>query len=534
MPITPRNNYEVSRIFIASPGDLKDERARFRAVIEKVNAVKAYRDGKHLEAVGWEDTLPGRGRPQALINEDLLTCDLVLFLVWKRWGTPTGEYSSGFAEEFALAQENEIDALLYFRRVPEMMLADPGDQLKQVLAFRTEREKQRDFLYQFYEDDAEWEELVFRHLCNWLDNLREIEPPPTITDREEAERIQALEEALKKTQDAQVQAALKMVEKAWKAANNGLLTEAETRFACAVEVVEAPHVLNEYGVFLKRLGWFERAEKRFKQVIAWGEQAEDASWVAIGSGNLSSVYLARGDLAEAESMFRQALSLHELVGSREGMAIQYGNLGIVSLIRGDLKEAESMFGQALSLNQELGRKEGMASAYGNLGNMYRARDDLKKAESMYLHSLILYKSLGLKEGMAIQYGNLAVVYEKCGDLVRAESLYRQALSLHESIGSREGMAIQYGNLGVLYLECGDLEEAESRFGQALSLNQELGRREGMAYNQMNLGTLRAKQGRISQARDYWQQALKLFTQLGSPNAAAVQGWLDELAENDEA
>ena len=80
---------EVVRIFIASPGDVRKERLAFRDVIKKVNKVKAEAKGKLLKAVAWEDTLPGRGRPQELINEDLIASDLVMMLLWRRWGSPT-------------------------------------------------------------------------------------------------------------------------------------------------------------------------------------------------------------------------------------------------------------------------------------------------------------------------------------------------------------------------------------------------------------------------------------------------------------
>src|ERR1022692_1811376 len=51
--------------------------------------------GVQLDALGWEDTLPGKGRPQGLINADLKNADLIVFVFWKRWGTPTGSFSSG-------------------------------------------------------------------------------------------------------------------------------------------------------------------------------------------------------------------------------------------------------------------------------------------------------------------------------------------------------------------------------------------------------------------------------------------------------
>ena len=79
-----------------------------------------------------ENALPGKGRPQELINEDVNSCDLFVLLLWRRWGTPSGKYSSGTEEEFELARQlseankGKPAIWLYFKKVPDEMLAEPG------------------------------------------------------------------------------------------------------------------------------------------------------------------------------------------------------------------------------------------------------------------------------------------------------------------------------------------------------------------------------------------------------------------------
>jgi hypothetical protein len=158
-------------VFIASPSDLNAERAIFPDVIERVNRIKAESKGILLKAVGWEDTLPGKGRPQGKINEDVKSSDLVVMLLWKRWGSPTGEYSSGFEEEYEVACANDKDIWLYFRDVPGDMLADPGKQLKKVLKFRKKIETENKLLFKSYKDENEWEKEFTDDLCLWLDKF---------------------------------------------------------------------------------------------------------------------------------------------------------------------------------------------------------------------------------------------------------------------------------------------------------------------------------------------------------------------------
>jgi hypothetical protein len=86
----------------------------------------------------------GASRPQHLINEDVRESDLLIGLLWQRWGSPTsqnGGCASGFEEEFELAQEQikagQLENIwLFFKDIDEERRRDPGEQLRQVLLFR--------------------------------------------------------------------------------------------------------------------------------------------------------------------------------------------------------------------------------------------------------------------------------------------------------------------------------------------------------------------------------------------------------------
>jgi hypothetical protein len=69
------------RVFIASPGGLEKERQTFREVVNRYNEVDAVQRGLLFIPTGWEDTLGGMGRPQAIINEDLRACDYCVLLL---------------------------------------------------------------------------------------------------------------------------------------------------------------------------------------------------------------------------------------------------------------------------------------------------------------------------------------------------------------------------------------------------------------------------------------------------------------------
>jgi len=162
----------VLTVFIGSPGDVAKEREIAREVADEAN--KILRGiGWEIDLRGWEDTLPGHGRPQEIINTDVRECHLFLGLLHARWGTPTGTHSSGFEEEFRLAmalrKEFRLPEIwLFFKRVSEEQLGDPGDQLSKVLAFRKEIEQGREILFKDIKSSGEWRSLQLSMLLQYV------------------------------------------------------------------------------------------------------------------------------------------------------------------------------------------------------------------------------------------------------------------------------------------------------------------------------------------------------------------------------
>ena len=141
------------RVFIASPGGLREERERFRTALEKFSRNLGSDRSVWFEPVGWEETIGGVGRPQAIINEDLKSCDYAVFVLHDRWGSPSGgAYTSGTEEEWTLAEQLYRDGqirniALFFKSVDPAKLSDPGDQLKPVLAFKEKIEREKRYLF---------------------------------------------------------------------------------------------------------------------------------------------------------------------------------------------------------------------------------------------------------------------------------------------------------------------------------------------------------------------------------------------------
>lgn len=172
------------RIFVASPGDVHQERDEVSKVIRDWNAAHSLALAVLIEPVRVEThamTVQG-AHPQDLINVQLLErCDLLVAILWTRLGTPTQKAPSGTVQEireFSSTKGSE-SVFVFFceRHFPNTI------DLAQVQAVRDFKDEIKDKgLYLPYTEVTEFAQL-FRHQLEMVMNV--------ILDTQEFRRVSA-------------------------------------------------------------------------------------------------------------------------------------------------------------------------------------------------------------------------------------------------------------------------------------------------------------------------------------------------------
>lgn len=154
---------EVYRVFLASPSDVPAER---RAALDLAAFLNAHLTAKHdrlIHFTVWEHLPPSAGRPQETINQLVDECDVFVGLLHERWGTPTGDWSSGFEEEFERAHQRHLRTgrptmALYFKTPTAL----PHPDYPKVRDFKR-RVGQR-IMYRVVETTEQWREALTHFL----------------------------------------------------------------------------------------------------------------------------------------------------------------------------------------------------------------------------------------------------------------------------------------------------------------------------------------------------------------------------------
>lgn len=166
------------RVFISSPADCGPEREAATRVLNEMNQTIGEREGVFLQAVRWEDIPPGLGpNPQTVIDEYLGYYDVLVGLMWLRFGTPIpGGAQSGTEHEVLRAIENwarlgEPRVMFYFKMdSPKDLSAIDTHQLQKVQDFRNRL--QTAALVQTFHGTTEFESKLRIHLNKLLTYLK--------------------------------------------------------------------------------------------------------------------------------------------------------------------------------------------------------------------------------------------------------------------------------------------------------------------------------------------------------------------------
>ena len=157
------------RLFLASPGDVQRERDSIVRVVTELNNTIGYNLELVIELVRWETHAhPAMGRPQGVINAQIGDYDIFLGIMWKCFGTSTGQADSGTEEEFNLAYEewtrdNRLQILFYFSQAKYALTSvSETEQAARVLEFK-EKLKTKGLIWE-YPNASEFPNKLRQHL----------------------------------------------------------------------------------------------------------------------------------------------------------------------------------------------------------------------------------------------------------------------------------------------------------------------------------------------------------------------------------
>jgi len=164
-------------LFLASPGDVKEERLIVENVINEFNNTYSSQLNARIELCSWEkSSYPSIGEyPQAVINSQIGDeYDIFLGILWTRFGSKTLNYESGTEEEFYRAlersqQTGNVHIMMYFNVEGVPLDSLDIEQYSKVRAFQ-KRIAELGCYYFTYEGSDNFKNELRTHLYKVIEN----------------------------------------------------------------------------------------------------------------------------------------------------------------------------------------------------------------------------------------------------------------------------------------------------------------------------------------------------------------------------
>lgn len=198
--------YRKIRVFVASPGDVNDERDGLIDIIREINQTGSFADdaGLFFELLDWRThAIPMMGRPEDIILDQIPVnkWDIFIGIMWSKFGTPPGvnpelDYplEGGTEEEFLLAHrswlENKRPVIHFFRCTRPLPYKVNPSQLSKVNEFFNKFEKDEKYkgFYSSYQEIPDFlnkvKQLLNYYVKKYSDNSKKEEALKKIVPKE--------------------------------------------------------------------------------------------------------------------------------------------------------------------------------------------------------------------------------------------------------------------------------------------------------------------------------------------------------------
>ena len=162
----PRNA-QIYQVFIASPGDIKEEIVVIHDIVEEWNIQHGEARSAFINVATWRTHShpTAGGHPQYLINKQVVDkSDIIVGVFWTRFGTPTENAKSGTEEEIKRSISNGKKVMVYFsnRPINPDLFHKEKEEYEKIQKFR--EEYQRNGIYWLYNDIEEFKQYFRQHL----------------------------------------------------------------------------------------------------------------------------------------------------------------------------------------------------------------------------------------------------------------------------------------------------------------------------------------------------------------------------------
>lgn len=450
------------RIFLASPGDLSDERLKVKDIVERYNNKFRLDDQYPFELVGWESKRGTAYRPQDEINLLIGNAEFMVVLFKQSWGSNPGGpfgYTSGTEEELFTglldlgSRERPLeDIWVGFIETP-----DPAPEITEL---KEQIHSRHSLLYDSIHGDLDtkltarledWQHSAGRKTPRWI-NLK----PQTGKD---------ILGAAKKRNEGEMLIRLGHADAGMKLLKESAETGGPKEQLSYARALGRKGKFNDALVFVRlAIETILNSSIELNSELAGDAFTSEAEILRKQGSDLEAVNRLSAILGEIDDRAPEMIELKARIYDQRGLANQ-------RLDR--ITQARSDFERSYELRRNHSRPVEVVKSLLNLQRL-EVRVEAFDAASQYAE-LVLKTLHGAtpSDVHANAWTAIAQLRLRQNRAKEGVGFARQALALNEQTSHTSGIAVSLMVLGQCLRETGDLETAKSCFSRCIEVNESM-------------------------------------------------------------
>lgn len=475
------------RIFLASPGDLEDERACIHVSVEEHNARRGDKTGFSYKVIEWDQRRGTARRAQEAINELIAESHFMIVLFKGAWGSEPGSpwgYTSGTEEELftGLLELGQADRQMRDVWVGFVNHANPNER---VAALRNQIIERHSMMFESIGDLRDLKDKVAELLLVWEELAGSKTPrhvdllPSSGKDVLRAANLRIRGEKLIELGESA--AGLASLEEA------AILGGPGEHLAYARALRHARDLGGAHSEIRKAIQYFADGAPLYSTLAADAFSAQ------------AKVYNAEGRHPEAIGTLQHALTLVDESDAYSQLvrARTHDDLGLAYSKVKDLTSARTNFEEALEIRRDAGLDIEVCQSLINLARLEVAEENLLAASERAHEVVERLKSKPQGRLHANARVLLAQVSIRLGVPADGIPHAEWALAINRQLGNKDGEAIALLLLAQCCRSAGRADEARQHAQACRQLNEWSGNSYGIEKAQWILDRLAEESGASS-------------------------------------
>jgi tetratricopeptide (TPR) repeat protein len=241
-------------------------------------------------------------------------------------------------------------------------------------------------------------------------------------------------------------------------------------------------VLNNIGIYYRRVCMFGRAEKYFRQAYMIAKDNADLEMQTRCLRNMALVANRNDDFSRSVNLIAECVRLAERVNDRRLLSQAYRTQADIFMLLNNMENAAKLYGICEEICKGTEDKVELARCLCGLGELAAGKQQPDNAQALvfFAEALKAASAIGYKKGIALASYGQGLIYRRLGDFARATERLGVSVAIFKQLEHKVMHVRALAQAALCECYAGQYDRSFSTLTEALAITEEHNDKKGTA------------------------------------------------------